>query len=196
MKNKLLTYIAIIPLIALFLSCSETNKYKFQDKEQPISCNSEDDKLLNEALHSFEFDIATYYEKTVLDIEYFDIKTAYYHFIYNGAMGAVDYKEIVSPHSLTILKSLKEKGFLNNPKSPYSNLNYTNEMISCIINNIKDEELKKSLHSQIEVNFLDPKLMADTYRITINDAFTDRYFASFIALETYYQYLAVLNITK
>ncbi|MGK0234026.1 MAG: hypothetical protein ACI9EK_000541 [Psychroserpens sp.] len=196
MKNNALTYIAIIPLITLFLSCSKKINYKYQDKEQLISCNTEDDKLLNEALHSFEFDIATYYEKTVVDIESFNIETGYYYFIHNGAMGSADYKEIVSSHSLQILKRLKEKGFLTNTISPYSNLNYKNETISCIINNMKNEKLKNSLHSQVEVNYLNPKLMADTYRIAIDDAFTDRYFALFIALETYYQYLADLNITK
>ena len=111
-------------------------------------------------------------------------------------MGTVNYEDIVSPHSLMILKNLKEKGFLTNTSSSYSNLNYTNETINCIINNIKDEELKTSLQAQIETNFLNPKLMAENYRITVDDVFTDRYFASFIALETYYQYLVNLNITK
>ena len=196
MKNRILKYITVLPLIVLFLGCTESINYKFQDKEQYIKCNSEDDKLLNEALHSFELDIATYYQSKYSDIRTLDIEFAYAYFIFPAAQGNIDLKEIVSEHSIYILNLLKERDYLNNPQSDKTNFNYHKKEVTCLVDHFKNKDLKTSIKSQIDNDFLDPKLMADTYRINIRDAHSNKYFALFLAFETYYQYLVDIDLTK
>jgi len=192
MKIKFLFLI----LIVFVVSCQNNIQYKYQEKEQVIFCTNEDNALLNEALYSFENDIATYYQATIPDIKTLDLELSYAHFIFLGAKGEIDLKKIVSDHSINILILLKEKGYLNNSKSKVSNLDYHSNLATCLIDQFENEDIKTSIKSQISIDFLDSKIMAENYRVNVKDVHTDRNFALFIAFETYYQYLANIDFSN
>lgn len=189
-------YLFIILLAIFTSSCEQSIQYRFQENARVINCDQEDNALLNEALYSFENDIATYYMNTIEDIRQLDVRLAYAHYIQKGALGTNDYQNIASKHSIKILKQLKEKGYIINTPPQKSNLNYTNNLMSCIVDKIEDKVIQKSLQSQIEVDYLHPKRMANTYSKKISDAYSDKYFAFFLALDTYYQYLADIDFSK
>lgn len=196
MKNRIIKFTLLVSIITFAFSCTNAPEYKYQDKKQHINCPNEDNKLLNEALHSFEHDIASYYQATIPDIKFLDIELAYAHFVFLGAKGEIDLSKIVSKHSIYILSLLSEKGYLNNPKPNATNLNYHSDLVTCLVDQFKNKEIKTSIKSQIENNFLDPKLMAESYRINIRDASLDKNFALFLAFETYYQYLSDMDFSN
>jgi len=171
-------------------SCNETIEYKYLDKGQPVDCSEINSKLMHEALYSFEVDIAKKYNfKNYSPTENLYIKNGYANFIYRGAKGVADFKEIASPHTLKIFKELLKEKDLWLTDSDNSNLNYKHPFVICLLSNIKNSDIKATLLNLNEANSLDPALIADLLRKNIRDADTDKYFAMYIALDMYYQNL-------
>jgi hypothetical protein len=191
MKKLFVTLI----IIASYYSCGgDLLEYKYQDKELNMNCKQIDIPLMKEALYSFEDDIASFYNNE----NYSPGTRIYYHFgyanfIYTGATGEADFQNIVSTHSLSILSKLRKEPELYIEKKDASNLNYQHEFVQCLINQIKNAEIKDKIKTLLSVDFLTPKNMAEFYRVNIEDAKTDKHFALFIALDTYYQYLIDLE---
>jgi len=180
----LLTVVAIV-----FTGCSEPFPYKYKESPRVIDCKGLDNDLAHEAYYSFRDDIAAYAFKKHFTTNKEDYNLSLGYFIYNGASGLADYKDIVSPHTLMILDKLKQEKQLWDNQSKISNTNYYSEFIDCLIQNIKNTELKQIILSLRETNTLSPKILNENYRIAISDTNDDKYFAMFIAFETYYQYL-------
>ena len=192
MKNILFLSI----FIATIFSCTESFPYKYQDKEQVIECSQIDSKLIHEALYSFQNDISRHYLKEIQEKEYLNFTFSYNQYIYRGAKGNLDFKEIVSPHTLLIVNELKKEEDLFIKVSGKNTLNYQNEFVKCLINNIKNEEIKNKMINLIEVNYLSPDVMAENYRATTFDTKTDFDYLMFIALQTYYQRLLDIEIPE
>jgi len=194
MNNMKKLFVTLI-IIASYYSCGgDLLEYKYQDKELNINCTQIDIPLMKEALYSFEDDIASFYNNE----NYSPGTRIYYHFgyanfIYTGATGEADFQNIVSTHSLSILSKLRKEPELYIEKKDASNLNYQHEYVQCLINQIKNAEIKDKIKTLLSVDFLTPKNMAEFYRVNIEDAKTDKHFALFIALDTYYQYLIDLE---
>ena len=194
MNNMKKLFVTLI-IIASYYSCGgDLLEYKYQDKELTIDCKEIDIPILKEALYSFEDDIASFYNN-----ENYSPGTSIYYqfgyanFIYTGSTGEADFKNIVSPHSLSVLSELRKEPELFIEKKGASNLNYQHEFVQCLINQIKNTEIQDKIKTLLSVDFLTPKNMAEFYRVNIEDAKTDRHFALFIALDTYYQYLIDLE---
>lgn len=176
--------------------CKEELKYKYQDKAKVLDCPFEDAQLMQEALYSFEYDISEFFnhdEYTPGSPIYFQY--GYANFIYTGATGDANFKDIASPHTLQLLEKLKQYPELWNMQGSASNLNYENEYVNCLISNIKNPDIKHKIETLKSVNYLSPTTMADIYRINVIDAATDKNFAMFIALETYYQQLLKVDFS-
>jgi hypothetical protein len=194
MNNMKKLFVTLI-IIASYYSCGgDLLEYKYQDKELNMNCKQIDIPLMKEALYSFEDDIASFYNNE----NYSPGTRIYYHFgyanfIYTGATGEADFQNIVSTHSLSILSKLRKEPELYIEKKDASNLNYQHEFVQCLINQIKNAEIKDKIKTLLSVDFLTPKNMAEFYRVNIEDAKTDKHFALFIALDTYYQYLIDLE---
>lgn len=186
MKKLILTII----IIAGSYSCNNGIEYKYQDRELQLSCDQIDGNLMKEALCSFEEDISAFYNN-----DNYPPNTAIYYrfgyanFIYTGATGEAKFDLMVSPHSLNILKELKKQEGLFVENKEGSRLNYDHEFVQCLINNIQNKEIKDKINTLLSVNFFSPKTMAELYRVNNRDIETDKNFAMFIALDTYYQYL-------
>lgn len=185
--------ILIISLIA-FISCQESIEYKYQDREQLVDCPGLDSKLAHEAYYSFRDDLAEYTMKNIPDIDYHNYSYSLALYIFKGAEGTADYKNIVSQHTLNILKELKKKSQIWDLQSDKSNLNYNSEFINCLIQGIQNEDVKQAIISFRKVHYQNPKSLAEFYRTSIVNAENDKYYAMFLAFETYYQYLYDLEI--
>lgn len=192
--NNMKKFFVTLIIIVSFYSCGDQLEYKYQDNELSIDCKEIDINLMKEALYSFENDIASFYNNENYSpgarIYY---QFGYANFIYTGATGEANFKNIVSPHSLSILSELRKEPNLFIKKEGASNLNYDHEFTQCLINQIKNTEIKDKIKTLLSVNFLTPKNMAEFYRVNIEDTNTDKHFALFIALDTYYQYLIDLE---
>lgn len=178
-------------------SCNEPFEYKYKDRAQWVKCEGADALLLNEALYSFFDDISLYYrEKFGGRNGEIGTLEAYASFIYDGAMGTSDFKNIASEHTVRILSKLKNEKQLWNMNSEESHLNYQSEYVSCLIDNIENVDMKTTLNSLKKVNYLNPKIMADRFRINTMEAIEDQNYAMYIALDTYYQHLLDIDFSK
>jgi len=195
-RIKMKNIFFLIVVIATFTGCSKPFPYKYQDSKQIIECKGLDNDLAHEAYYSFREDIALYAYKNHFTNHKKDYNLSLGYFIYNGAAGIADFKNIVSPHTLTVLEKLKQNDQLWESNSKISNTNYHSEFIDCLIQNIKNSELKETILSLRGTNSLSPKILSEKYRILINEANDDEYFAMFIAFETYYQYLYDIDFSE
>ncbi len=181
---------------SLLLSCSKPFPYKFDKEPQVIDCPNANNALLNEALYSFKDDIQRFFLIEVQEKDYLNFQFSYAQYIYRGAANMLYYNEIASPHTLLVFKELeKQEGLLRELKGK-SNLNYDHEWVECLIGKIKSDELRKQINYLLDVNYLSPEVMAETYRSSINPAETDPNFLLFIALDTFYQRFMQLDVPQ
>ncbi len=195
MKNILF----LLVFIATVSSCSKPFPYKYQNKEQTIECSQIDTNLIHEALYSFKNDISMYYLKEIKGIkekEELNFTFSYNQYIYNGAKGNLNFKEIASTHTLLIINELKKEKNLFIKANGKNKLNYQNDFVKCLVNNIQHEEMKNKIIDLIEVDYLSPEVMAENYRATTFYTKTDTNYLMFIALDTFYQRLLDLEIPE
>lgn len=182
-----------ILLSTLILSCAQTPKmqYKHGDKEQSIACENQNNALLNEALHSFEEDLIQYKQGESPKSRI----AAYGQFIYKGMLGTAAYKDIANDHSLAIRDQLLAENILITDGLK-SNLNYAHPAVLCIIEKIEDPNLKITLNGLLETNSMDPSLFNGRLRNFGSRAKRNRYQATYIALDSYYQNLVGITLEE
>ncbi|MBL4886991.1 MAG: hypothetical protein JKZ03_00685 [Flavobacteriaceae bacterium] len=192
MNNFKQTIFIILASGLLFSSCQKSMDYKFQDKQPSISCDGVNPELLKEALYSFENDISNLYTRQG---DIVDLKWAYMEFIYVGAMGAAPYSRIASEHSNIVVNALsREKGLWLRTSDNKIKLNYNSPLMRCLVENISYAPIKKAMENLLDVNALEPNLLASILRINIREAMKDKYLATYIALDMYYRNLLELEI--
>lgn len=177
-------------LLMSVISCTQPPKltYKYSDKEQTIACPDQNNALLNEALHSFENDLQNYKknDKTTLI-------SAYGQFMFRGLQGSAAYQEIANDHSLAIRDQLLSEGILI-PKGLKSNLNYKHPAVQCLVDNIEDRDLQKTIQALLDINNMDPRLFNSRLRNFGRQAEKNRNQALYIALDSYYQNLVGITL--
>ena len=188
---KIIKILVITLFIATIQSCKEPLEYKFQDKPQLVDCPGASKALMHEALYSFQEDIGAYYNK---HSDYRKGTTNYYveaymQFVYFGFSGEAKFDEIVSPHSLKILKKLREIDGLWTTGSTKSNLNYHHEFVNCLFENVADEGMRERLLSLRQVDYLSPDMIAEPMRVEVLKVVGDSHLAMYMMLDAYYQYL-------
>ena len=182
----------LFAIVISFLSCKESIEYQFTESPETIRCEGLDYDLAHEAYYSFREDLANYTKKTKVSVDRMDYQYSLASFIFNGASGDADYSAIASDHTLRILDLLKqEKQIWVNTDT--GELNYNSEFLTCLIDNIQNEEIKTSLTSLKQVNGIHKYSLAETYRMKVMHAEKDNYLAMFFAFETYYKYLSKIN---
>jgi len=184
--------ILLILIFISFNSCKKPLNYKFSNlKNLNLNCSQIKSNLVKEAYYSFREDLVTYAIKNnKTDSKNLPLSLAL--FIVNGALGEADFKNIASNHTKIIVSKLaKENQLWNNDKS----LNYHSIFITCLINNIKNTEIKNAILLYREGRFNKEELV-EIYRVNIREANTDSHFAMFITFESYYQYLNKLDLTN
>tara|TARA_R110000787_G_scaffold43372_1_gene106393 strand:+ start:2588 stop:3172 length:585 start_codon:yes stop_codon:yes gene_type:complete len=191
-------YSILIAIAITILSCKkqESIEYQFTDSPETIKCEGLDYNLSHEAYYSFRQDIAIYLKELHIGYDYLNYKESLGYYIYRGAQGNFDYREIASPHTIKLLKLLKENTDIWDTTSPKSKINYHSEFISCLVQNIKNEEIKQTIISLIESSSMNPSIFAENYRANVFDSYSDNHFGMLIAFDTYYQYLYDMDFNK
>ena len=192
----MIKYTLLILTILLISSCKEPIEYQFKDSPETINCEGLDYDLAHEAYYSFRQDIAIYVKGLHIGYDYLNYKESLGYYIYRGAKGNFDYTEIVTPYTLELLELLKENTDIWDPLSQKSSINYNSEFINCLVQNIKNEDVKQTIASLIESDSMNPAILAEVYRANVFDSYTDNHFGMFIAFDTYYQYLYDMDFNK
>lgn len=167
-----------------FLSCKNESvavkmDYNYSDQPSLIDCNISDSLLVKEALYTFESDIAKVY-----DPQSNNVRRAYSLFIRNASNGRVDYKKVVTEHSLEVYNALKNSDLWKD-----GGLNYKNDFFVCIGENIKDAQLKTTYNSLLSSDYMSNNLFGPALGSKANSVINDKYLATFVALDFYFAHL-------
>ena len=189
-------YLLLLIVIFASHSCKDAFEYQFNDSPETIKCEGLDYDLAHEAYYSFRQDIAVYVKNLRIGFNTLDYKESLGYYIYRGALGNFDYKEIVSPHTVKILNELKKNKELWDTDSETSNLNYNSQFINCLIQGIENEDVKQTILTLREVNSLNSTILRETYRANVFDCYKDNHFGMLIAFDTYYQHFIDLDFTE
>ena len=176
-----------VTLILFVTSCKkdvQLSKFNFAEKGIVVNCDKFDLKLLNEALFTFENDIVITYGGDKKNLS-----KAYSQFVRSAVYNSVKYKDITTPHTLEVVKVLKTKTDLWNADNT---LNYNSKLFKCLTENIKSNDLKRTIKALTETNTMNKKVFGPAVLSNYRTAVTDKYLATYIALDFFYANL--LNI--
>jgi len=189
-------YIFLLLISLLAISCEETIEYQFSESPETIKCDGLNYDLAHEAYYSFRQDLAVYVKSLHIGFNDLNYKESLGWYIYRGAKGNFDFTKIASPHTIKILKELKKNKNLWDTSSGKSNLNYNSEFIDCLIQNIKNDDVRETILSLRASNSFNPSLFSESYRANVFDCYEDNYFGMLIAFDTYYQYIYDLDFNE
>nr|WP_321226428.1 hypothetical protein [uncultured Psychroserpens sp.] len=155
--------------------------YKFPSVQKLVDCEGLDNGLYQEAMQSFEEDIANYYtpEKPILS-------RAYSLFVSQAIANKVDYSKLVSDHSKKVLEALEQDKTLWTTNPDGSKINYNHPIFKCIAKNIKDEQLQKTFSALIDTNSMSLRMFGDQLKRKTFGMKDDKYLATYVALELFY----------
>ncbi len=189
--------ILLFSLVWMFVSCNQgsTLEYKYQEQPQTVECMGADKALMHEALYSFQDDIDDYFKNKGTGEK--NLAKAYATYIYRGTMGSLDFGMVSSKHTRDILTNLLAKnGDLFVKQNGKTVLNFNNEYVICLVDNIKNEDIKRIIKNLQLVNDMRVELLVEPYRRNVKDVHIDQNFAMLIALQTYYAHLADVDFSK
>lgn len=183
--------------VIILMGCKETIDFKYTDRDKVLNCKDADNKLMQEALYSFQDDIG----KATPNNRYKEgtppyYKFAYANYIYKGVNEEANYQEIASLHSIAIADLLHDDQDLWVGSKPNIKLNYQSNYVQCLIDNFDNKAVKQTFQNLNEANSLSLRLLVDTFMLNVKDAETDKDFALFIALDTYYRPLLNRDFSK
>ncbi|HZW63584.1 MAG TPA: hypothetical protein VFF15_08090 [Flavobacteriaceae bacterium] len=187
MKTHLSLLVIIFTFI--FLSCKQETAsidYTYADKPQLIDCKKTDTLLLKEAYYTFENDITNFY-----DPQNKNVSRAMASFIRIASSNAsrIDFNKIATPRTIEIYNTLKADTGLWNGE----NLNYEHPLFACIGEQIKDQALNRTYNALIDTGSMKASLFGAPLNAKFQQVTSDKYLATFVALQFYYANLA--NVT-
>lgn len=183
--NSVLKSLVILSILTVFSSCNKEatlNEYKYSEKEFDVTCSQVNPKLLKEAVYSFEEDITNYLKSNGRK----NLYQSYAQFVNFSLQGNYSYSDMVSEHTKKIFKILKEDQSLWIIGENTTSLNYNHGLIKCLSENIKDNDLKTTFNALLSTNSMSARLFVEPLRRKNNLAVTDKYLATYIALDMYY----------
>ncbi|MWW25892.1 hypothetical protein [Algibacter lectus] len=177
------------------VSCKKENTfndYKFSEKGSVITCNNQNTALINEALFSFEADIAVFYAQNGQE----NVPNAYGQFLRAASINRIKYEDIVSPHTVKVFEALKHVNDLWDANNPDSHLNYKGDLLECISSNLKDKKLKTTYDALVATNSMKPELFGTPLARNYRAAASDKNLAAYIALDLYYAKLFGIDLSN
>jgi len=185
--------IIIASLFIMNVSCKEEKvfKYQYDQLEQKILCGTDDDLILNEALYAFEKALLDYYDPDARRLA-----AVYAKYMYNGMAGTVKYQNFLNPHLVEITRELENRGIINRNSEAKSDLNYSSQAVSCVIDNIEESDNKITIKGLITVNQMDPAMLSSRLMNFTDRSSTAKYEALYIALDSFYQRITPDVIAK
>jgi len=187
--HKKITFLLTMSVVLGLTSCGNSIEYKYTNRQHVVTCEGMDQDLMNEALYSFEDNIA----KATPSNNYGVGSPLYYAFgyasyIYRGVMGESDYQKIASEHTQALAKALTKEPIWTGTK-PNIKLDYNSPFVKCLVENVEQEDLKRTFDNLKSANSMDIKLMINVFMKHVEQTGTDRELAVIVALDTYYRHL-------
>lgn len=191
MQTRFFKFFAITLLISL-VSCKKEAalEYKYAGSPKVLACDFPKEQLYNEAVYSFEKDIANLYDKKGQSVS-----KAYSLFVANALNGRLKIEDLASEHSFNIAKALKEDTTIWNTNGKDVTLNYSAPFMDCIANNIKISGFKTTFNSLLATNSMRPLLILTPLRTSARQLQGDGSLKTFVAFEYYYAKLMNMDPT-
>ncbi|MEH6538053.1 MAG: hypothetical protein V7719_16755 [Psychroserpens sp.] len=184
MKLKL----ALLALCLCLFTCKDDEKvqqisfdYKYPSVEKLIDCEGLETGLLQEALQSFESDLVNFYTP---DNPIYS--RAYSLFVSQAISNRVDFRKMVSDHSIKVLEALKQDESLWTTNPDGSKVNFTHPIFKCIGPKIIDEPLRKTFSALIETNSMSMRMFGDELKRKTFGMKDDKHLAAYVALDLFY----------
>ena len=179
---KSLIKLSILTFCLTLLNCKNEEKsfndFKFVTDESLLTCNDLDTKLYEEAMLSFENDINNTYQ-----IKNSNHRRAYSLFTKDAMANTVNYKELVSPHTMAVFEALKkDKNLWNQDNS----LNYKAPIFNCLANNFKNKDLQTTFKALVSTNSMRSDIFRTPLLNHVKNSIADRYMATYVALDFFY----------
>ena len=194
MKTQFFKLLLITMTISL-ASCKKENKivftdFKYADKPDAMTCGDMDTKLLKEALYSFEDDIINHY-----DTQNRNTSRAYTRLITESIINRLKIEDVISEHTVKVFEALKQNEDLWNIDGGANHLNYNSQVVNCIADNINNQRIKSTFNALKQTNSLTPKLIGEPIKSSSAQLINDKYLATFVALQYYYNKLFDIDLT-
>ena len=172
-------------------SCNKNNfnNYKYADKEAVLSCYNDNEKLISEAVYSFEEDLKKTYSSG-------NLRQAYNVFLSRIVSKNFDIKPLVSKHTYEVFKVLKNDKNLWNKEPNASKLNYSSDAMNCILKNLKDKNLETSFNALIKTNTMRPHLLVAPIKKQVSKFETNKKLSAYVALDLFYSKLFNVDFTN
>ncbi|WP_431135915.1 hypothetical protein [Psychroserpens mesophilus] len=190
MKSRLICFVICLILV----NCKEPKPkltFKYSNDPALITCGNDNSKLLNEAVYNFEANLVEHYTN-----ENTNLYSAYRMFLKESANNTANYNNISNQHSIDVFEALKNIEGLWIIKNNKLSLNYKHDIFNCIGENISDKDLKTTFNALLETNSMSIRMLKDVLLTKSNRLNTDKYLATFVALELYYSKLSDVDLSK
>ena len=188
MKN---IFFLLVVITLLFNSCKQQKlEYLYSDKDDLVACSSGGDmELIKEAVYTFEDYISKHY--TFLGNTVAEGYNNYLKLLINNRPPA---KEFFNDHLKEVVNVLKNDKDLWTSKGTRLRLNYHNELVNCIIENIQDQEMNTTIDvlsssGTLTTEVLGPVLYTKRHLM----AKKDRALATYVALDMFYTKLIQMS---
>ncbi len=192
MKTKF--YLILVICVVALTSCKKENtleEYKFTDKPVALSCDNLNVKLYNEALYSFEDDISNFYS-----VDKKSLLRSYSQFMNASRFNRVDFKKIVSEHTLKVFEALKNDKDLWSLNNTSGHFNYKSPLMDCISKNIDSDDLKTTLNALLTTNSMSAKLFTPSILSNSGLVLKDKVLATYVAFDLYYANLFYIDFSE
>ncbi|WP_425077037.1 hypothetical protein [Psychroserpens sp. S379A] len=190
MKTQFIFFVICLTLV----NCKEPQPkltFKYSNKPELVNCGDENSKLLNEAIYNLEEILIKNYVSKNPNLTY-----AYRAFLKESTNNRTNYNTISNQHALDIFESLKRIEGLWINKDNNLSLNYNHDIFNCISNNIKDQDLKSTFNALLSTNSMSIRMLKDVLVSKSSRLNTDKYLATYVALELYYSKLSNVDLSK
>lgn len=190
MKKQLFYFVICLILV----NCKETQPeltLKYSNQPIAIACDTDHSELFNEAIHSFESDITKFYTQENPNLNY-----AYNMFLKESTSNTANYNTISNEHALAIFEALKNVEGLWVTKNNQTLPNYNHKIYSCIGDHIQDKDLKTTYNALLTTNSMSIRMLKDVLIAKSSRLNSDKYLATFVALELYYSKLTDVDLSK
>ena len=184
-----LIYKSLLFVTLVMAACNQGPEYRYQDQSRVVNCSGMSEDLMHDLLYSFREDIGMYYNQYT---DYIKGTNGYYfeafgQYVYFGFSGTARFDDIASEHSRALLQELRKVKDFWIIKNGQERLNYNHPYLVCLIDNIKDDDLRNSLLNLRQAKSLSPELIAESMRINFQKILADPNLSMYMALDGFYQ---------
>lgn len=186
MKKSVIYFVVLL----LLNGCDSVKKpeYRFQNEKNLFLCNGTDMETVKEAVYVFEDYITEHYaflSKTVGE--------GYHNYIKLLLDDRSPASEFFSEYLIEFKDYLKTRDEFWVEKNGQLRLNYDNELVSCIINNIQDEQIRKTIDALVSSNTARPELLGPVLYRNRTMMTEDRALATYVVFETFFPKLFYMD---